>query len=76
MEHFNTNTDENFNDFSENQKYNLAYKRVKRIKGFYIHLTVYIVVNCIIIFANFNLNNIIIFGNGKLLLQHCFGELV
>ena len=33
-------------------RYELAYKRVKRIKGFYIHLFIYVIVNAIIIFAN------------------------
>lgn len=35
-------------------RYDLAYKRVKRIKGFYIHLIVYIVVNVFIIVSRYN----------------------
>lgn len=38
------------------ERYELAYKRVKRIKGFYIHLFIYLIVNAIIIFANNNNN--------------------
>ncbi|MFV8342773.1 2TM domain-containing protein [Flavobacterium sp. XS2P39] len=34
--------------------YDLAYKRVKRIKGFYIHLIVYIVVNVFIVVSSYN----------------------
>ena len=33
-----------------NEEYYSAYKRVKRIKGFYIHLLVYILVNLFLIF--------------------------
>lgn len=39
----------NENDF----KYLEAVKRVKRIKGFYIHLLVYICVNSFIVYINF-----------------------
>jgi len=42
-------------DYSEEQKYILAKKRVEKIKGFYVHLAVYIVVNIFI-------SGIIIFG--------------
>lgn len=35
-------------------RYDLAYKRVKRIKGFYIHLIVYIVVNVFIVVSSYN----------------------
>lgn len=35
------------------EQYNLAYKRVKRIKGFYIHLLVYVLVNAFNIISNF-----------------------
>lgn len=31
------------------ERYNLAFKRVKRLKGFYVHLTVYIIINAFII---------------------------
>jgi hypothetical protein len=43
--------DENFNP---DTRYELAYKRVKRIKGFYIHLLVYVLVNAFIIVSSFN----------------------
>ncbi|MCT4699391.1 2TM domain-containing protein [Tenacibaculum haliotis] len=42
-------------DYSEEQKYILAKKRVEKIKGFYIHLVVYVLVNIFI-------SGIIIFG--------------
>ena len=40
-------------NFSQDQNFNLAYKRVKRIKGFYIHLLVYVFVNLFLIFRSF-----------------------
>jgi ABC-type multidrug transport system fused ATPase/permease subunit len=42
-------------EFIENQKYIQAKKRVEKIKGFYIHFAVYIIVNIV-------LSGIIIFG--------------
>ena len=36
----------------EKSKYENAFKRVKRIKGFYSHLLVYIVINIMIIIVN------------------------
>ncbi|QKJ64413.1 2TM domain-containing protein [Flavobacterium sp. M31R6] len=47
---------ENFQDenFNPDTRYELAYKRVKRIKGFYIHLLVYVLVNAFIIVSSFN----------------------
>ena len=41
---------ENFNE--NNIKYLEAKKRVKRLKGFYIHLLVYLVVNVVLIVIN------------------------
>ncbi len=38
----------------EEAKYHEALKRVKRIKGFYVHLMVYIVVNAGILVASYN----------------------
>lgn len=46
--------DYNMDAGNPDERYNLAYKRVKRIKGFYIHLLVYVVVNAFIIIANSN----------------------
>ena len=40
------------------ERYQMAYERVKRIKGFYTHLLVYILVNAFIIIANTNRNTI------------------
>ncbi len=38
--------------FTEQEKYKRAAKRVKRIKGFYSHLLVYIVINLMIVVIN------------------------
>jgi hypothetical protein len=38
------------------ESYNMAYKRVKRIKGFYVHALVYVLVNAFIIVLDFNRN--------------------
>jgi hypothetical protein len=35
------------------EEYHMAYKRVKRIKGFYVHLMVYVLVNIAIIFNHY-----------------------
>jgi hypothetical protein len=40
--------------FNPDERYELAYKRVKRIKGFYVHAWVYILVNAFIIISSFN----------------------
>ena len=40
------------NDFLENQKYIKAEKRVKAIKGFYTHLTVYCIIISTIMYVN------------------------
>jgi hypothetical protein len=49
---------ENFQDesFNPDTRYELAYKRVKRIKGFYVHALVYVLVNAFIIISSFNSN--------------------
>ena len=50
-----------FTDFQpsnmEEIKYQQALKRVKRIKGFYTHLMVYVVINIGILIANTNYNH-------------------
>ena len=38
---------------SDEIKYQQALKRVKKIKGFYIHLTVYIVINLMLLIVNY-----------------------
>ena len=50
---------ENYQEQGNNpdELYNLAYKRVKRIKGFYVHSLVFVLVNAFIIFSNFNSND-------------------
>ncbi|UQD57410.1 2TM domain-containing protein [Flavobacterium sp. K5-23] len=39
---------------SPDARYDIAYKRVKRIKGFYVHLLVYALVNAFILLSVFN----------------------
>lgn len=46
--------DYNTETYNPDERYNLAYKRVKRIKGFYVHLLVYIIVNSFIIISSSN----------------------
>ncbi|WP_374173688.1 2TM domain-containing protein [Flavobacterium tructae] len=41
-------------EISTDESYNLAYRKVKRIKGFYTHLEVYLIVNVIIVVSNIN----------------------
>jgi hypothetical protein len=42
--------DENFNP---DTRYEMAYKRVKRIKGFYVHTVVYVLVNGYLIISSY-----------------------
>lgn len=42
------------------QQYNMAYRRMRRIKGFYIHLVIYILINSYNLVSIFNQN---IFGD-------------
>ncbi|CAD0007670.1 2TM domain-containing protein [Flavobacterium chungangense] len=39
-------------EFSNDEHFEIAYKKVKRIKGFYSHLKIYIIVNAVIIISN------------------------
>ncbi|MEN2413728.1 2TM domain-containing protein [Flavobacterium mesophilum] len=39
---------------NKDENFMMAYRKVKRIKGFYSHLRVYIIVNAIIIITNLN----------------------
>ena len=48
-------------EFSTDENFNAAYRKVKRIKGFYGHLRIYIIVNILIIVASVNGN---FFSNG------------
>jgi len=45
-------------NFNPDDRYELAFKRVKRIKGFYIHALVYVLVNAFIIISSFNRSEI------------------
>lgn len=51
---------ENFQDenFNPDTRYELAYKRVKRIKGFYVHALVYLLVNAFIIVSSSSKNDL------------------
>nr|WP_321228453.1 2TM domain-containing protein [uncultured Psychroserpens sp.] len=40
------------NEFLHKERYRLAAKRVKRIKGFYTHLLIYIIVNLVFVYIN------------------------
>lgn len=46
--------DEYAHEFNTDESYNIAYKKVKRIRGFYSHLKIYIIVNVIIIISSLN----------------------
>ena len=41
-------------EFNNDEHFEMAYKKVKKIKGFYSHLKVYIMVNIIIIVSSLN----------------------
>jgi len=41
-------------EFKNDESYEIAYKKVKKIKGFYSHLKIYIIVNAIIIISSLN----------------------
>jgi hypothetical protein len=47
---------ENTQEFYKDEHYNFAYKKVKRIKGFYSHLKAYFIVNLLIIMSSLNRN--------------------
>ena len=42
------------NNIEQEMAYEAAQKRVKKLKGFYIHLLVYVVINAMIIYANYS----------------------
>lgn len=42
-----------FDNSNPDDRYEMAYKRVKKIKGFYGHVMVYFFVNAVIIFSNY-----------------------
>lgn len=55
MEQFTGNRYEHYTkEFSANEEFNLAYKKVKEIKHFYWRLTIYLIVNVAIIVSNLN----------------------
>lgn len=42
------------NNLQQDERYNLAYKRVKKIKRFYVHALVFFLVNAFIIISSYN----------------------
>ncbi|MBS7233086.1 2TM domain-containing protein [Flavobacterium psychroterrae] len=48
--------DEHAHKFSTEESYEIAFKKVKRIKGFYSHLRIFVIVNAIILISNFSRN--------------------
>jgi hypothetical protein len=46
--------DDQFTSNNMDERYDMAFKRVKRIKGFYVHLMVYILFNAFIIVSSNN----------------------
>ncbi|OXA93097.1 2TM domain-containing protein [Flavobacterium hercynium] len=48
-------------EFSNDENFNIAYQKVRRIRKFYSHLRIYLIVNFIIIIANLNKD---FFGHG------------
>lgn len=53
---------ESTEELTSDERYNMAYKKVKRIKGFLSHLRIYLIVNAIIIISNVNSH---FFGRGE-----------
>lgn len=45
-------------NYSETERYKAARKRVKEIKGFYVHLLVYVLVNLFLILGSFRDGNL------------------
>ena len=45
-------TRQHFGEYSDDPNYNAAYRRVKRLKRFYSHLKIFIIVNIIIIVSS------------------------
>ncbi len=43
---------QNSGEYTNDENYNAAYRKVKKIKGFYSHLKVYIIVNLVIIVSS------------------------
>nr|WP_321223050.1 2TM domain-containing protein [uncultured Psychroserpens sp.] len=41
------------NEFSHKERYQLAAKRVKQIKGFYTHALIYVLINLVFVYINF-----------------------
>lgn len=65
---------ENSNLTQDEIKYQQALKRVKKIKGFYSHLLVYIVINSMLLIVNYN--NLNDHGNGNFWKWQTFNTLI
>lgn len=48
---------QHFGEYTDDENYNAAYRRVKKLKGFYSHVKVYIIVNIIIIVSSLTRDN-------------------
>jgi len=48
---------QHFGEHTDDENYNAAYRRVKKLKGFYSHVKVYIIVNIIIIVSSITRDN-------------------
>jgi 2TM domain len=44
----------NYNSEHPDRQYDMAFRRMKKIKGFYVHLMIYILANTVIIILNTN----------------------
>jgi hypothetical protein len=58
--------------FSTEESYQRAYKKVKKIRGFYSHLKVYLIVNAIIIVTQLSGDSSFIGNNGRLFEWHTY----
>jgi hypothetical protein len=48
--------EEHRQEFSNDEQFDIAYKKVKKLKGFYSHLKLYIILNIFIIISNLNID--------------------
>ncbi|WET01642.1 2TM domain-containing protein [Flavobacterium sp. YJ01] len=51
-------TKQHSGEYTNDESYNAAYQKVKKIKGFYSHLKVYVIVNMIIIVSSLSRNHL------------------
>lgn len=46
-------------EYTDDESYNAAYKKVKKIRGFYSHFKAYVIVNAIIIISSITRNSVV-----------------